>query len=86
MADEYRNPALQIRISPELNDRLTRVADMYGVSKGEIARIAIGQYVGQITGTIDAITKRSSEQFDIRKLAEIMVPLMMEYQSKPDDS
>lgn len=83
MADvkDIRNPSLIIRISPDMNDRLERVAEMYGVTRGEIARIAIGQYVGQITGAIDQMVKTSqaqSQALDVEKLIEAMLPKMIE--------
>jgi predicted transcriptional regulator len=83
MADvkDIRNPSLMIRISPDMNDRLDRVAEMYGVTRGEVARIAIGQYVGQITGAIDQMVKTSqaqSQALDVEKMIEAMIPKMIE--------
>lgn len=72
---------LSIRISPELEDRLNRVADMYGVNKNEVARIAIGQYVGQVTGLLDGMIKKTTEsmvQPDMNKMLEAMIPKMIE--------
>lgn len=79
------NPALQIRITHDMNTRLDRVADMFGVTRGEIARMAIGQYVGQITGTLDQITKSTEEQaksFDIERMVDLLVPKLIEAQKK----
>lgn len=79
--ENYRNPMLQIRISPDMSDRLDRVAEMYGVTRGEIARIAIGQYVGQITGALDQIVKTTEAQartVDLDKMFEAMIPRMIE--------
>lgn len=82
--DEYRNPLLQIRISPELLERLEKVADMYGVTRGEVARMAIGQYVGQVMGLMDRMAEKVGEkagqQFDVEKMIEIMLPKLMEYE------
>jgi len=75
------NPSLTIRISPEMSERLDRVADMYGVTRGEVARMAIGQYVGQITGALDQMVKNSQAQaqsIDMEKMLESMIPKMME--------
>lgn len=82
--DVYKNPVLQLRISPELEERLNRVAVMYGVSRGEVARIAIAQYCGQITGSLDAMTSKvaSQQKVDMEKLMESMIPKMMEAFSK----
>lgn len=73
---DFRNPTLQIRISPELDERLSEVSSMYGVTKQEIARIAIGQYVGQITGAIDRMSKAS--KVDYEKLVDLMIPKLIE--------
>jgi len=61
MADQKNltNPTLQLRLSPELNERLERVVSMYGITRGEVARIALAQYVGGITGTLDQMAKTS---------------------------
>ena len=77
---DYRNPMLQIRISPELEERLNRVSSMFGVTKGEVARMAIGQYVGQITGTMDQVVKNQS--VDYEKLVEVMIPKLIESQKE----
>lgn len=79
--EDYRNPLLQIRVSPELLERLEKVADMYGVTKGEIARMAIGQYVGQVMGLMDRMSEKavsSMQQFDMEKMVEIMLPKLIE--------
>lgn len=78
--DVYKNPVLQLRISPELEERLNRVAVMYGVSRGEIARIAIAQYCGQITGVMDQMVNKvvSEQKFDVEKMIELMMPKMVE--------
>lgn len=73
---DYRNPMLQIRISPELDERLTEVSSMYGVTRQEVARIAIGQYVGQVTGAIERMTKSNS--VDYEKLVNLMIPKLIE--------
>lgn len=81
---EYRNPMLQIRISPDLEQRLNRVADMYGVTKGEIARMAIGQYVGQVTGSIDSMAERVAGQtqaVDWDKVVQTVLPKLIEMDS-----
>ena len=70
---DQRNPSLMIRISPELNDRLDRVAEMYGVTRGEVARMAIGQYVGQVTGGMGA-----KEPIDYERIADLMVCELIE--------
>lgn len=75
------NPTLSIRVSPDMNDRIDRVADMFGVTRGEIARIAIGQYVGQITGALDQMAKTTQAQaqsIDFDKMMEMMIPRMIE--------
>jgi predicted transcriptional regulator len=74
---DYRNPMLAIRISPEMDERLNQVSSLYGVSKNEIARIAIGQYVGNITGTLDSIS-RAQANVDYEKLLSIMIPKLLE--------
>lgn len=76
MAKSDNNPVLQIRISHELDDRLNRVAEMYGVSRGEIARIAIAQYCGQVTGALDQMAK--NQMVDYEKLVEAMMPKLIE--------
>lgn len=79
MAEDVRNPMLQFRVSPDLYDRLVRVADMYGVTKNDIARMAIGQYCGQVTGAIDAMSERIvGKTPDIEKMVEVMVPRFIE--------
>ena len=78
---DQRNPSLMIRISPELNDRLDRVAEMYGVTRGEVARMAIGQYVGQVTGALDQMmmnSKAQAQALDVEKMMEAMIPKMIE--------
>lgn len=73
---KIENPVLQIRVSHELEDRLNRVAVMYGVSRNEIARIAIAQYVGQVTGALDQMV--SNQTLDYEKLVDAMLPKLIE--------
>lgn len=73
---KIENPILQIRVSHDLEARLNRVADIYGVSRNEIARIAIAQYVGQVTGALDQMAKNQS--IDYEKLVEVMMPKLIE--------
>ena len=86
---EFRNPLLQIRISPELELRLNRVADMYGVTKGEISRMVIGQYVGQVLGTMDTMAEKLStkavQEFDMEKMLSVMMPMMMKMEGGLDE-
>lgn len=79
---DLRNPTLQIRISPELNERLERVVSMYGISRGEVARIAIAQYCGQITGAMDQMAK--SQTVDYEKLVDAMIPKLIEAEKQLD--
>lgn len=73
---KIENPVLQLRISHDLDSRLNRVADMYGVSRGEIARIAIAQYVGQVTGALDQMAKNNV--VDYEKLGDVMMAKLIE--------
>lgn len=78
---EFQNPMLQIRVSPELEQRLNRVADIYGVTRNEVARMAIGQYVGQITGAIDSAINKMTDSMmniDMEKAFGSMLPQMMD--------
>lgn len=78
---DITNPMLQIRMSPEMSERLDRVADMYGITRGEVARFAIGQHVGQVTGALDQMAKNSQVQaqsMNLEKMIEIMMPQMLE--------
>ena len=84
---DLRNPTLQLRLSPELNERLERVVSMYGVTRGEIARMALAQYVGQITGSIDQMIKSAevqSQSIDYEKLAKILGPMIVDSVAKSE--
>lgn len=74
------NPSMTIRMSPEMSERLERVASMYGVTRGEVARMAIGQYVGQITGAMDQMAK--NQVVDYEKLVDVMIPKLIEAEKK----
>lgn len=78
MSNEISNPVLQLRVSADLYERLSRVAEMYGLSKNEVARVAIGQYVGQVTGAIEAISNKAVLAPDMEKMIELMVPKMID--------
>jgi len=80
-AKKIENPTLQLRISPELNERLERVVTMYGLTRGDIVRMALAQYVGQITGAIDQMAKSAeaqAESLDYEKLAKAIGPMIIE--------
>jgi len=80
-AKKLDNPTLQLRISNELNERLERVVTMYGLTRGDIVRMALAQYVGQITGAMDQMAKNSqtqAESLDVGKMMEMMIPKMIE--------
>lgn len=77
------NPLLSFRISTEMYERLTSVSEMYGVSRNEVARIAIGQYVGQVTGALNKISEGFEKSMpDMEKMANLIFPMMVEASKK----
>lgn len=77
MADKkMENPLWTIRVSHDLDDRVSRVADMYGLTKNDVIRVAVAQYCGQITGALDQMAK--NQMIDYEKLVEVMMPKLIE--------
>jgi hypothetical protein len=53
---KIENPLIQARLPFELDDKLTRVSEMFGLPKNDIARFAIAQFCGSLLGSMDRVT------------------------------
>lgn len=56
------NPMWQVRVSPDLDLKLTKVAELMSLGKPEIIRFAVAQYVGAITGSMDKFENMLNHQ------------------------
>lgn len=79
MADKkIENPAVQARFPHELNDKLERVAEMFGLPKNDIVRFAVAQFCGSVLGTMDKVEK------GMGGMAEIMNHAIQKGLDRPD--
>lgn len=66
MATDKRDVRLQIFVTAEMDDKITDIADIMGMTKNEICRYAIGQLVlGYETGV--SILKQKAEDAELGK-------------------
>lgn len=58
MADlEKRDVRLQIFVTPVMDDKITDIAELMGMNKNEVVRMAIGQLVLGYDASIDLLKK-----------------------------
>lgn len=68
---EKRDVRLQVFVTPDMDDRLTDISDIMGMSKNEMVRYAIGTMCASWSAGVKIATEKFDKEMDAETLKKI---------------